>query len=750
MFGPKATMFVFLVAGLALSAAPIRGQKANQSEREAMYYRYMEFASYVKGGSMQPHWMADGSSFWYAEGVPANTVIYKVDPEANTKTRLFDTARLRQVLTPVLGQEPPYRGLPFSEFTFVDDEKAVKFTLENKEFVLQLDSYALTPARALTEEQKNQLPRIMHGPWGDMPEEMSPDRRWFISLRDHNLWLRSNSQSHGVPITTDGVEGYEWGHDLWNKWAGWAPDSRKLVSVKIDLRAMPKIPVVHYLGRRETVEWVQDENPPADDPMPATELFTVNIPSGKRVRVKTGQEQPLYFYPHPGWRPDGSELLFEKVSREYKKLELMAANPTTGATGVILTETQNTFLIGIAYWLHPKLFTWVPDGKRFIWMSERDGWNHFYLYDLQGKLIRRLTQGNFPVVEVVAVDDKGRWVYFIAHSDPQRPYDSHLYRVDFEGKGLSRLTEGIGQHDIEFAPSKHFFLDTNSSSDRPPVVELGTADGKLLQVISKAYIDALKQLKWSPPEEFVVKAADGKTDTYGILYKPYDFDPNKKYPVIDRIYAGPQHSVVPRHFFSRWIEGVQPLALAQLGFIVFMVDGRGTPERGKAFQDVVYGNIGRHEIPDHVAALKQLAETRPYLDLSRVGIYGGSFGGYFTIRAMLLAPDVYHVGVAAAAGGGDKVDQEPYMGLPEHNKAGYEYASNLPLVGNLRGKLFLMVGTSDVVAPFSGTMKMVDALVRAGKMFDLLVMPEKGHVDSITSPYYREAVRRYFQEHLNP
>jgi dipeptidyl aminopeptidase/acylaminoacyl peptidase len=427
---------------------------------------------------------------------------------------------------------------------------------------------------------------------------------------------------------------------------------------------------------------------------------------------------------------------------------------------VILTETQKTFVMGWEFfhvnqmdWL--RTITLLEDGKRFIWVSERDGWKHLYLYNLDGTLIRRLTKGAFPVVRVETVDEKAGWIYFTAHADRQRPYDTHLYRVSLEGREFMQLTEGTGQHDIQFAPSRKFFLDIHSSAARPPAVDLLRADGTLQQTLSKANIDALKaRLKWNPPEEFVVKAADGQTELYGVLYKPYDFDPNKKYPVIERIYAGPQLTVVPHTFISNWGGVVDAQALSQLGFIVLVVDGRGTPERGKEFQDVVYRNIGRYEIPDHVAALNQLAEERPYMDLSRVGIYGGSGGGYFTIRAMLLAPDVYHVGIATNADVeryNHTDGEEVYMGLPENNKEGYEYGSNIRLAGNLKGRLLLIQSTGDMHGTFSWSMKLVEAFIRAGKPYDLIALPDQGHIPTGTSgKYWLEAIRRYFQEHLKP
>lgn len=732
-------------------------EEIGQSEKEAMYYRYLKFSSLVKGGSIQPHWMADGSSFWYAEGTPDNTIIYKVDPKANTKTPMFDTSRLRQVLTSLLGHEPPYKGLPFDKFTFVDGEKAVKFTVENKEFILQLDTYTITLPPSLSEEEKSRLvPQAVRkgffAHWPDVMEVLSPDRRWFVGVKDHNLWLRSTYDGRSMQVTTDGIKDYEW--DV--EGARWSPDSFKVAVKKVDSRKVPCMPIVHWLKPTEEVEWAHCTK--AGGPLPQTELFVVDILCKRQVRIDTGEESDQYFH-IIGWRPNGSELLFFRMNREFKKLELMAANPTTGATRIVFTETQKTFIIGLTFvfadwfdWL--RLFALLEDGKRFIWVSERDGWSHLYLYDLDGRLIKRLTEGSFPVFQVVAVDGKAGWVYFTARAEKRRPYDIHLYRVNLEGEGFTRLTEATGHHHIQFAPSKESFLDTHSRVDRPWTVELRRADGTLFQTLSKTNTDALKDLQWSPPEEFVVKAADKKTDLYGVLYKPYDFDPNKKYAVIEHIYAGPQDVLVPQGFtpFYWMVEYMQ--ALAQLGFIVFIVDGRGTPARGKEFQDVVYRNFGRNEILDHVVTLKQLAEKRPYMDLGRVGILGHSWGGYFTIRALLLAPDVYHVGIASAPLVDlydFRVSIEPYMGLPKNNKEGYDYGSNLRLAGNLKGKLLFIHGTSDDDTHFSATMKMVEALIRASKPYDLIVLPDQHHDFTGTSrTYWMEAVRRYFQEHLKP
>ena len=266
-------------------------------------------------------------------------------------------------------------------------------------------------------------------------------------------------------------------------------------------------------------------------------------------------------------------------------------------------------------------------------------------------------------------------------------------------------------------------------------------------------VSALEALQWTPPEEFVVKAADGETDLWGLLYKPYDFDPGRSYPIIDFIYAGSQSAVVPRTFTSSR-RAVFAQAMAQFGYLTFVVDVRGTPLRGKDFQDVVYQNIGRHEIPDHVAALRQLAERRPYIDMGRVGVHGYSWGGYFTLRAMLTAPEVFHVGVFSSPVvdlAGSPEPSEPYLGLPQNNREAWDYASNLRLAENLQGKVLLTIGTSDVNTPFAHTMRMIEAFTRAGKKYDLLILPEQSHrLSGASARYWRDAVKDYFLEHLRP
>ncbi|HUF53224.1 MAG TPA: DPP IV N-terminal domain-containing protein [Dehalococcoidia bacterium] len=740
MLRRKRTTAIFLIIGLVLIAPFTGAQDTKQAEREAMYYRYLEFASYVKGGSIEPHWMADGSSFWYAEGVPANTVIWRVDPTRNTKAPLFDVVRLRRALGVALGHEPPSKGLPFSDFVFLDGETAVKFRVENKEFVMALGNYAITQSPG--------------APQAADAGTISPDGRWFArvqgagssssGLRGYgdvgllgDVWVRSADTGENVQVTADGVEGYGWTLGLPAIRAKWSPDSRKLALRKMDLRGTPMVSLLHYLEQPERATLVY--YPKAGERRGLSELCILDVTSKRQMRIHAAEEPgptPLV------WRLDGSELLFLNVARYDVSLDLMATDPTTGSTRRVLTESDPWPYL---FRQPEQMVTLLRDGRRFIWMSARDGWNHLYLYDLDGTLIRRLTRGAFPVVRVIDVDEQAGWIYFTAQSDPKRPYDTHLCRVTLEGQRFQQLTDAPGQHDIQMAPSKQVFLDTHSSVDRPPVVEIRRADGGLLQTVSRADVSAvMNEMKWRAPEEFVVKAADGNTPLHGVIYKPYDFDPNTKYPVL-------QFFGVARRFFQD--EGYSGGSLAQLGYIVVTASGRGTGGRGKVFQDADRGHLGQLEVADQVAVLKQLAATRPFMDLTRVGVLGGSYPGFMTTRAMLLAPDVYRVGVSinSISDMAAHWRNEGLLGPPETNRAAYEYASNLRLASALKGRLLLIHGTRDTDVPISHTMRMVDALIKARKRYDLIVLPDQPHVPTGNSwTYMRDRIAHYLQEHLKP
>jgi dipeptidyl aminopeptidase/acylaminoacyl peptidase len=526
------------------------------------------------------------------------------------------------------------------------------------------------------------------------------------------------------------------------------------MALRVDERAIHRVPVVDYSGPIERVTYAP--YPKTGTPVPTTELHIVDAAAGvaRPVQLDT-RDATVWFL---GWRSTVAEGIVMRLSRTGKRLDLFAIE-ASGATRLLASDERPATFVG-ALDFTTEDWAWqvtaLPDDSGFLWMSERDGWRHVYHYGYDGAVKKQVTSGDFPVHRVVHVDSARRQIYMVASGDRAKPYDRHVYRVNFDGTGFTALTSTPGQHDPIFSSSATFFVDMSSSLTQPQTAELRYADGTLIGRLGQASKASLEGGGYKPPEPFRVKAADGTTDLYGVLYRPADFDATKRYPIIDYIYAGPflaahQTTYMP----SGNAAGMHRIsaALAQMGFVVAMVDARGTPGRGKAFQDANYGRIGEIEIPDHVAALRELAQSRPYIDATRAGIVGHSWGGYFALRGMLTAPDFFTVGYAGAPG--DLTEavsiNEPNMGPISTNQAGYEAGSNVGRASALRGRLKIMHGTSDVMAPISTTMRMTQALIEANKTFDLLIMPGQPHgPQGSAGRYYREDVRRFMATHLLP
>jgi dipeptidyl aminopeptidase/acylaminoacyl peptidase len=533
---------------------------------------------------------------------------------------------------------------------------------------------------------------------------------------------------------------------------GWSRDRQLVVALRRDVREIHRVPIVDYSSAVERVTYAP--YPKTGTPLPVEELHIIDVAAAaadpeagvaRPVRLDT-RDAYIWFL---GWRRTVSEAVVMRMSRTGKRLDLHAIQ-AGGATRLLaFDERPDTFVAALDFttadW--PQQVTPLPDESGFLWMSERDGWRHVYHYGYDGALKKQVTSGAFPVHRVLHVDSARRQIYVLASGDASRPYDRHVYRVGLDGTGFTALTSAPGQHAPVFSPSGDFFIDAYSSLAQPHTVELRRADGTLIKTLGQATTAP----DYTPPEPFRVKADDGTTDVYGVLYRPKDFDATKRYPVVDYIYAGPFIAVHQTTYaITSSMQGI-PASLAQMGFVVVVLDARGTPGRGKAFQDANYGRIGQIEIPDHVAAIRELARSRPYMDTARAGIVGHSWGGYFALRGMLTAPDFFKVGYAGAPGDLTEAASinEPNMGLLASNQAGYEAGSNIGKASALRGKLKIMHGTSDVMAPLSTTMRMVQALIAANKTVDLLIMPGQPHGPAgAAGRYYREDVRRFMATHL--
>jgi len=592
--------------------------------------------------------------------------------------------------------------------------------------------------------------RVPHKPEPD--RNVSPDGKWTVVLHDHNVFLRTNNGIHTGDraeeknvaerrITTDGsaTDTYE-GEPIWS------PDGSKFVVVKT-------IPAQDH-----KVYFV--ESSPTDQLQPKLHSNEYLKP-GDRIAhsrphlfvASTGKEIPVSdtLFPNPWeiselrWEPDSSRFTFVYNQRGHQILRLMAIDAVTGAAKPIIDEQSKTFIdYSGKFFLSQLVKT-----HEAIWMSERDGWNHLYLYDsTMGRIKNQITKGSWVVQGVDRIDEAKRQIWFRAGGirAGQDPYYVHYCRINFDGSGLTILTEGDGTHSVSYSPDGKYLVDTYSRVDLPPVTELRrVSDGTKVMEIEHGDDSALFATGWKAPERFVAKGRDGVTDIYGVIYRPTNFDPRHKYPVIENIYAGPQDAYVPKAFAA--MHGSQ--TLAELGFIVMQIDGMGTSKRSKAFHDVCCKNLGDAGFPDRILWIKAAAAKYPSFDLSRVGIYGTSAGGQNALGGLLLHGDFYKAGVADCGCHDNRMDKiwwnEQWMGWPIGPH--YVAQSNVTLAPNLKGKLLLMVGEMDTNVDPASTMQVVNALIHADKDFELLVMPGAGH-GVAGSAYGQRRLQDFFVRNL--
>jgi dipeptidyl aminopeptidase/acylaminoacyl peptidase len=434
------------------------------------------------------------------------------------------------------------------------------------------------------------------------------------------------------------------------------------------------------------------------------------------------------------------------IDRGYTQRQLYAVDPATGTPRLLVDERGDPFLNTAAGVGH----NYLRDGREVLWASERDGWMHLYLYDAAtAKPVRQLTKGEWVVRQVVHVDEDGKAVFFTGggRERGRDPYLQHLYRIGLDGSGLRLLTPEDAEHNVSISPTGHYFVDSWSRADLPTVTAIRrTSDGAITMELERADISGLQALGWNAPEPFRAVARDGKTDIYGIIWRPTTFDASKKYPVVETIYTGPQNFFVPKSF-SAWRNHAQ--TIAELGFIVVQVDGFGTARRSFAFHAHAWKNLGDSGLEDHIAAMRQMAEKYPYMDISRVGVYGHSAGGYDAAHALLTHPEFYKVGVSSAGNHDHRLDKAwwntQWMGWPIGPH--YDEQSNVTLAKNLRGKLLLAHGDVDENVPVSATLRLADALIRADKDFDLIIMTNQNHGFG-GHPYFVRRRWDYFVKHL--
>ncbi len=701
-----------------------------------------------------PHWFADNTRFWYRNDLRGGTKEFiLVDAAPGKRGPAFDHAKLAASLSKAAGEAYRADRLPFDRIEFVDDGKALRFRAGGMTWKCDLTSYECVRVGAASRAAPQ--PRSARGAYQEEPvaalqrrrqtgrSPRSADGKWTALVKDHNVFVRAAGDEKEVQLSKDGKEGLAYGL------LAWAPDSKTVVAFRIEAAQRKEVHLIESSppgGGRARLRSRPYALP--GDKFPRYEVTLFDVESKKQTRPVVDRFEHEWEVPRLRWRKDGRHFTYPQVDRGHQRFRLIEVDSHTGKVRNLIDEQTKTFIWTAHAENRGGSLNWLDKTEEVIWASEQDGWRHLYLVDVAaGKIKNQITRGEWVVRGIDRIDEEARQVWFRAcgRNKGQDPYLIHHYRINFDGTGLVALTEGDGSHTVRSSPDNKYLIDRYSRVDLPPIHELRRAsDGKLVCELEKADIGDLKASGWEAPEVFTAKGRDGKTDIWGIVTRPRNFDPKKKYPVIESIYAGPQGSFVPKTFspFSRYA------TLANLGFIVVQIDGMGTANRSKAFHDVCWHHLEDAGLPDRILWHKALANKYPWYDVNRVGVYGTSAGGQNAMGALLFHGDFYKVAVAACGCHDNRMDKaswnEQWMGYP----VGPQYAasSNVDNAHRLRGKLLLIVGELDTNVPPESTMRVVDALVKAGKDFDLLVVPGMGHSNG--GAYGNRRLQDFFVRHL--
>ncbi len=694
-----------------------------------------EVSGLVRHTVEQARWLPEQNRFWYRTTTDEGTRFMLVDAERRRRTEAFDHERLAAALAEALETEVDPAALPFRSISFTGEAETLIFTAEGWNWRCDLDSYRLQRT-GRAERGRSRRPQREED---EERRVVSPDSTREAFVRDHNLWMRVLPDGEAVQLSHDGSAGEFYTDPIWS------PDSRHLAA----MRVRPGFErIIHYV-----------ESSPEDQlqPLHHTRVYTkpgdaldqrrpqlFEVATARHLEPDDSLYRNEYSNGRLRWREDSRAVTFEFNARGHQTCRVIEIDARTGAVRALIEETSPTFVD----YSQKRFRHDLDDGREIIWASERDGWNHLYLYDgTTGEVTNRITSGEWVVRGVEHVDEENRQIVFTAGGrEPGDPYLVHYYRVGFDGRGLTHLTPGDGQHSVTFSPDRSLFIDTWSRVDTPPVSVLRrVSDGRQVMELERGEIDALLETGWRVPEVFTAVGRDSETDIWGVIWRPTIFDPDRSWPVIEYIYAGPHSAHVPKTF-SAW-RGVR--YLCELGFVVVQIDGMGTSHRSKAFHDVCWQNLGDAGFPDRILWHRAAAERYPWYDIERgVGIYGHSAGGQNSLGGMLFHPDFYTVAVSSCGCHDNRMDKiwwnEAWMGYPigEH----YERSSNVVNAHRLEGKLLLIVGEMDTNVDPASTMQVVDALIRADRDFDLLVVPGAGH--SIGGAYGERKRADFFVRHL--
>jgi dipeptidyl aminopeptidase/acylaminoacyl peptidase len=734
-----------LTTGLDARACQTATQPYRTAERLLRHNR----GTLVLGGKITPRWDPDGTRFWYTVDTEYGKCFVVADPAAGTRDQAFDHDRLAKALEAASGRQVDAAALPF--FAIAVTAGAVEFDAFGGQWRCALDTYACQRTGDTVQANPLEIP--------------SPDGRYGLDRVEHNLRVRLPDGAGERMLTSDGSADLDYGANpdylmyssLFDKIGlphlppavAWSPDSTRVLTHRTDQRGV-------RLTHLERVAPADGSAPglltqrcafPGDERMPLAELVVIDIETGEVVRAKA---EPLpmpmmspIFQRWAWWADDSSAVYYLSWSPDYRTLRLHRLDPVTGEVRTVLTETGATRVEPAQSQMQPPIVRVLPERGEVLWYSQRDGWGHLYRYGLDdGGMRTQVTSGEWGVQEILHVDEQQQVVYFVAAGlVAADPYRRSVCRIGLDGTGFARIIDDELDHVVTVAPGAAHFVDSASTTDSPPVITARSWDGRVLVELERADITGLRETGWTPPERFRAASADGETEVWGLLYKPHGFDLAGSYPVIDTPYGIPVGTRVSPAFDPGFY-GYDAEALAALGFAVIAVDGLGSPGRSKAFHDASYENLsGACGLSDHVSALRELAATRPWLDLRRVGITGTSGGGFAAVRAMLDFPEVFGVGVAESGMHDFRYLNvglaEPYNGLFDADT--YAAASNVEHADRLTGKLLLIHGGLDDRVPPQQSLRLAQRLVAADKDFELFLVPGADH---IYFGYEHQVIRR--------
>lgn len=772
------------VPGQRTRRTPVRTANYNQAAR----FSAKKVGQMVYSTSVRPNWFAGSDRFWYSWKTSEGTRWYLVDPVRGTKEELFDNQKLARQLTEIIRDPFDDRHLPLQKLRLRDDSY---FTFQVTSTLDKVDSTGKKKGKLIFYFEYDLGSRTLKKV-GEKPlrypgwAAVSPDGTVGVYAKGSNLWwMDSTSLRKAVKdpkdttivehrLTTDGIREFGYGYGNYRGDAEadstkrhmpdevlWSPDGKRLAVLKWDTRVLKDLWVINSLGKRPELQTYKYQMP--GEPGPKGQLFVMDFPSGKMHEVRmnafkyqdvnlersprTAQDAALD-YMSPKWLGDENGFWLERLSRDLKRLDLCYVAVGADSTRTVVSERSNTYV----EWRSPKL---VKGGRQLVWWSERTGWANLYLYDTDGTLIRELTNGAFHVEDVVASSDSHLLVSACGVDPDENPYQMHTFRVGYEGGRMKQLD--MKDQDVDAQPSDDakYFIANYSRVDSKPAVALFSAEGRRIMDLEEADFSQLFAAGYQFPERFKVKAADGITDLYGAIYKPFDFDSTKVYPVCDYVYPGPQVEAVN----ISWSKGfTRTDRLAQLGFIVVTVGNRGGhPNRSKWYHNYGYGNLRDYGLEDQKYAIQQLAARYPWMDIDRVGIHGHSGGGFMSTAAILTYPDFFKVAVSCAGNHDNSIYNrwwsEQHHGIQEKVAKGdttfvYKIDTNQELAKNLKGHLLLVHGDVDDNVHPANTIRVVNALIRANKRFDFLYLPGQRHGFGDMNEYFFWRMADYYTRYL--